>query len=144
MPRQTSVAKAGTVKQAWHHVDAEGKVLGRIDTEIATVLMGKHKPQYTPHVDTGDYVVVTNASKFVLTGKKLQQKQMLSYVYYPSGQKLESYESLMKRRPERIVEFAVTRMLPKTKLGRAMAKKLKVYKGSDRPHQDRKPQPLAL
>jgi large subunit ribosomal protein L13 len=142
MPRQTTVAKTGSVKQAWHHVDADGRVLGRIATQIATVLMGKHKPQYTPHVDCGDFVVVTNADKVVLTGKKLQQKQMLSYVYYPSGQKLESYESLLKRRPERVIEFAVTRMLPKTKLGRAMAKKLKVYKGDKHPHADRELQPL--
>jgi large subunit ribosomal protein L13 len=142
MPRQTSVAKPGSVKQAWHHVDAEGQVLGRIATKIATVLMGKHKPQYTPHVDCGDFVVVTNAEKIVLTGKKAEQKQMLSYVYYPGGQKLESYASLLKRRPERLVEHAITRMLPKTKLGRAMAKKLKVYRGDKHPHTDRELQPL--
>lgn len=144
MPRQTYFAKAGDLQQKWHHVDAQGKVLGRIATEIATVLMGKHRPEYSPQVDCGDYVVVTNAEKVVMTGQKLKQKQMLSYVYYPGGQKLESYESLMKRHPERIVEFAVTRMLPKNKLGRKMAKKLKVYKGDTHPHQAQQLQTLEV
>src|SRR5690554_3458439 len=130
MPRQTYFAKSGDIQQNWHHVDATDKVLGRIATEIATILMGKHRPEYTPHVDCGDYVVVTNAEKIRLTGNKLRDKQMQRFVYYPSGRKTESYESLLKRRPERLIEAAVTRMLPKNKLGRRMAKKLKVYRGA--------------
>lgn len=142
MPRQTYFAKAGDIQQKWHHVDATGKVLGRMATEIASILMGKHRPEYTPHTDCGDYVVVTNAEKVVLTGRKAQQKEMITYVYYPSGQKRESYESLMKRRPQRVVEHAITRMLPKNKLGRHMAKKLKVYKGDAHPHQAQQPNSL--
>jgi len=134
MPRQTSFAKAGDLEPRWHHVDAEGKILGRMATEVATILMGKHRPEYTAHVDCGDFVVITNADKIKLTGRKLEQKQMLSYVYYPSGQKLETYASLMKRRPERVVEFAITRMLPKNRLGRKMARKLKIYVGAQHPH----------
>lgn len=144
MPRQTYFAKAGDVQQKWHHVDADGKVLGRIATEVATILMGKHRPQYTPHVDTGDFVIVTNAAKVKLTGRKAVQKQMLSYVYFPSGQKLETYESLLKRRPEKVVEFAISRMLPKNKLGKHMAKKLKVYAGAEHPHQSQQPAELKV
>jgi large subunit ribosomal protein L13 len=144
MPRQTTLAKVGEIKPKWHHVDAQGKVLGRLATEVAAILMGKHRPQYTPHVDTGDYVIVTNAEKVVMTGKKLQQKQMISYVYYPGGQKRESYESLMNRRPERVVEFAISRMLPKNKLGKHMAKKLKVYRGAEHPHSSQQPAELAV
>lgn len=144
MPRQTTFAKAGDVKKKWHHVDAEGKVLGRIATEVATILMGKHRPEFTPHTDCGDYVIVTNAEKVVLTGRKGQQKEMITYVYYPGGQKRETYDSLMKRLPERVIEHAITRMLPKTKLGRAMATKLKVYKGSEHPHQSQQPATLEI
>src|SRR5438046_2837797 len=109
MPRQTYFAKAGDVQQKWHHIDAEGKVLGRMATQIATILMGKHRPEYTPHCDVGDCVIVTNAEKIVLTGRKAEQKHRITYVYYPSGQKRETYESLMKRHPERVVEIAVAR-----------------------------------
>lgn len=144
MPRQTYFAKSGDIQQNWHHVDATDKVLGRIATEIATILMGKHRPEYTPHVDCGDYVVVTNAEKIRLTGNKLRDKQMQRFVYYPGGLKTESYESLLKRRPERLIEAAVTRMLPKNKLGRRMAKKLKVYRGAEHPHQAQQPQPLNI
>jgi large subunit ribosomal protein L13 len=142
MPRQTYFAKAGDVQQKWHHVDADGKILGRLATEVASILMGKHRPEYTPHCDTGDFVIVTNAAKIKMTGRKAEQKKMLSYVYYPSGQKLETYESLMQRRPQKLVEFAITRMLPKNKLGKAMAKKLKVYVGPDHPHQSQQPAEL--
>lgn len=135
MPRQTKFAKAGDIKPMWHHVDADGKVLGRMATQIATLLMGKHRPEYSPQVDTGDFVIVTNAAKIVLTGRKAQQKQRMTFVYYPSGAKRETYESLLKRRPEKVIEIAVQRMLPKTKLGRAMGKKLKVYAGTEHPHQ---------
>lgn len=142
MPRQTYIAKPDQIKPKWHHVDAQGKVLGRIATRIATVLMGKHRPEFTPHVDCGDYVVVTNAKDVVLTGNKAQQKEMIRYVYYPGGQKRETYESVLRRHPERVVEHAVTRMLPKSKLGRKMAKKLRVYAGPEHPHE--KEQPAAL
>lgn len=135
MPRQTYFAKAGDVQPKWHHVDAEGKILGRMATQIATILMGKHRPEYSPQVDTGDYVIVTNAAKVRLTGRKPQHKERITYVYYPGGQKRESYEALLKRHPERVVEIAVKRMLPKTKLGRAMGMKLKVYAGEEHPHQ---------
>ena len=135
MPRQTYFAKAGDVQPKWHHVDADGKILGRMATQIATILMGKHRPQYSPQVDTGDYVIVTNASKVRLTGRKSQHKERITYVYYPGGQKRETYEALLKRHPERVVEIAVKRMLPKTKLGRAMGMKLKVYAGAEHPHQ---------
>lgn len=144
MPRQTYFAKSGDVTANWHHVDAQGKVLGRISTEIATILMGKHRPEYTPHVDCGDYVVVTNAAGVVMTGRKEEQKMKLHYTGYPGGLKSESYRSLMQRHPERIVEDAVRRMLPKNRLGRQMLKKLKVYAGSEHPHQAQQPEALAL
>ena len=112
-------------------------------TQIASILMGKHRPEYTPHIDTGDFVIVTNAAKVRLTGRKAQHKERITYVYYPGGQKRETYESLLKRHPERVVEIAVQRMLPKTKLGRAMGKKLKVYAGNDHPHQAQQAAPLA-
>lgn len=144
MPRQTYFAKAGDVTATWHHVDAQGKVLGRIATEIATILMGKHRPEYTPHVDCGDYVVVTNAAGVVMTGRKGEQKMKLHYTGYPGGLKSESYDSLMKRHPDRIVEDAVRRMLPKNRLGRQMLSKLKVYAGAEHPHQAQQPAELAL
>lgn len=140
MPRQTTFAKPGEVTKQWHHVDAEGKTLGRMATRIATVLMGKHRPEYTPHVDCGDYVVVTNAEKVTMTGRKMEQKHRLRYSGYPGGLKAETYASVQQRRPEVLIEDAVRRMLPKTRLGRQMFKKLKVYAGTDHPHtQDLKP-----
>jgi len=144
MPRQTYFAKAGDVTPRWHHVDAQGKVLGRMATEIATVLMGKHRPEYTPHVDCGDYVVVTNAAGVVLTGRKAEQKYALRYSGYPGGLKRQSYGELLSKHPERLVENAVRRMLPKNRLGRKMLKKLKVYAGEDHPHHAQQPEPLTL
>lgn len=144
MPRQTYFAKAGDVTAKWHHVDAQDKVLGRIATEIATILMGKHRPEYTPHVDCGDYVVVTNAAGVVLTGRKDEHKVKLSYSGYPGGLKAESYRSLRERHPERLVEDAVRRMLPKNRLGRQMIKKLKVYAGAEHPHHAQQPADLAI
>ncbi len=143
MPRQTYFAKAGDVKQSWYHVDAEGKILGRIATQIATTLMGKHRPEYTPHVDCGDFVVVTNAEKIVLTGKKAEQKQRLTYSGYPGGLKSHSYAEILEKHPERIIENAVRRMLPKNRLGRQMLSKLKVYGGPDHPHHAQQPEPMA-
>ncbi len=134
MPRQTTMMKKSDVKPRWHHVDADGRILGRLATQIASILMGKHRPQYTPHVDTGDYVIVTNAAKVRMTGRKLQQKEMARYVYYPSGRKTQTYEAVLEKHPERLIEHAVTRMLPKNRLGRDMARKLRVYAGDDHPH----------
>ncbi len=142
MPRQTYFAKTGDVKPQWRHVDAEGQVLGRLATRIAVVLMGKHRPTYTPHVDGGDYVIVTNAGKIVLTGRKAEQKMRLHYSGYPGGLKAESYGSLLERRPRVVVEQAVRRMLPKTILGRRMFRKLKVYGGPEHPHHAQQPVPL--
>ena len=142
MPRQTTFAKSTDVNRSWHHVDADGHILGRMATEIATILMGKHRPDYTPHVDTGDFVVVTNAAGVKLTGRKPEQKTRKTYSGYPGGLKEEAYGALLERRPELVVEEAVRRMLPKNRLGRQMIKKLKVYSGSDHPHTAQNPQPL--
>ncbi len=142
MPRQTTFAKQGEVEPQWYHVDAEGQTLGRMATTIATYLMGKNKPQWTPHVLTGDFIVVTNAEKVVLTGKKLEQKTQLVYSGYPGGLKAHKYSTMIETQPERIVEQAVRRMLPKTKLGRDMFRRLKVYSGSAHPHTNQKPMQL--
>ena len=144
MPRQTTFIKAGDLTPGWHLVDAEGKVLGRMSTVIATILMGKHRPEYTPHVDGGDYVIVTNASKIVLTGRKAEQKMKRSYSGYPGGLKERSFGEVLARHPERLVEDAVRRMLPKSRLGRRMLGKLKVYAGPDHPHHAQRPEPLPL
>jgi len=142
MPRQTYFAKAGDVTPRWHHLDADGRVMGRIATEIATILMGKHRPEYTPHVDCGDFVVVTNCEKVLLTGRKAQQKVKTTYSGYPGGLKTRTYAQLLQRHPERLMEDAVRRMLPKNRLGRQMLKKLKVYAGPDHPHHAQQPAPL--
>jgi len=142
--RQTYYAKNGEITQEWRHVDVEGMRLGRMATEVATVLMGKHRPEYTPHVDTGDFVIITNADKIVMTGKKAEQKMKNSFSGYPGGQTSRSYADLMKYKPEFIVEDAVRRMLPKSRLGRQMLKKLKVYKGDTHPHQAQNPTPLEI
>ncbi len=139
MPRQTYFAKAGDVTPVWRQVDAEGQVLGRLSVRIATILMGKHRPQYTPHVDCGDFVIVTNAQKIVLTGRKAEQKTRMRFSGYPGGLKAETYGSLLKRRPQVVLENSVRRMLPKSKLGRKMLSKLKVYAGPDHPHQAQQP-----
>lgn len=138
------VAKTGAVDQAWHHVDATDQVLGRLAVKIATVLMGKHKPTYTPHVDTGDFVVVTNAHKVRLTGNKADTMVYPRYSYYPGGYKETPYQRVMERHPERIISEAVRRMLPKNALGRRMFKKLKVYAADTHPHQAQEPQPWAF
>ena len=139
MPRQTYFAKAGDVTPVWRQVDAQGQILGRLSVRIATILMGKHRPQYTPHVDCGDFVIVTNAQKIVLTGRKAEQKTRMRYSGYPGGLKAETYGSLLKRRPQVVLENSVRRMLPKSKLGRKMLAKLKVYAGPDHPHQAQQP-----
>ncbi|MFP4029344.1 MAG: 50S ribosomal protein L13 [Candidatus Brocadiia bacterium] len=126
----------------WYHVDAEGKVLGRMASEIAVRLMGKDRPEYTPHVDTGAYVVVTNAGKVKLTGKKLTDKMYARYSGYSGGRKEISAEQMLKDHPEDVIRLAVKRMLPRTKLGRKMLKKLKIYTGPEHPHTYHKPEPL--
>jgi large subunit ribosomal protein L13 len=132
--RQTWVAKNGEVAKGWHQVDATGVPLGRLATEVATVLMGKHRPEYTPHVDTGEFVIVLNASQVGLTGKKGAQKLRMRWSGYPGGLKAETYDSVRERAPEKLIEDAVRRMLPKNRLGRHMLTKLKVYSGTEHPH----------
>lgn len=138
------MAKKDQVEQKWLLVDAEGAILGRMAAKIAPILMGKSKPTYTPHVDTGDYVIVVNAEKVRLTGKKAQTKEYDYYTQYPGGHKYVSFAEMMARKPERVVELAVRRMMPKNKLGRKMMKKLKVYRGSEHEHQAQKPEKIEL
>jgi large subunit ribosomal protein L13 len=140
---KTYVAKPRELPQRWWVVDATDKVVGRLAVDIAVVLMGKHRPTYTPHVDTGDYVIVINAEKIRFTGKKWQQKTYDWYTGY-QGLRSETAEHLRSRKPEKIVAEAVRRMLPKHKLGFKMLKKLKVYAGTDHPHQAQLPEPLEL
>jgi len=142
--QKTWVAKPKEVEGRWWLVDAKGKVLGRLASQIAKILMGKHKPEYTPHVDTGDYVVVINADKVVLTGKKWKEKIYYWHTGWPGGLRQMTAEEMLKKHPERLIYLAVKRMLPKNKLGRKMLKKLKVYAGDSHPHQAQKPQPLEL
>jgi len=132
------------VPRKWYIVDAENKVLGRLATEIATILRGKHKPIYTPHVDTGDYIIVVNADKVTLTGDKWSQKLYRWHTGFPGGLREVPAEKLVQRRPERLLELAVRGMLPKTKLGRAMLRKLKVYAAPTHPHAAQQPEPLEL
>jgi len=131
-------------KPQWHHVDASGQILGRMANKIAVLLMGKHRPTYTQNVDTGDFVVVTNVEKLVVSGRKSEQKLYLSFSDYPGGQRKENFASLQKRLPEKILMLAVRRMLPKNKIGRHMLTKLKMYKGGEHPHAAQKPQPFAI
>jgi len=144
LTQRSYLAKPTEVTRKWYVVDATGKVLGRLASQIAVILMGKHKPTYTPHVDTGDYVVVVNAEKVRLTGKKLDQEFHDWYTHYPGGRKVISMRRLLEKHPEWVIELAVRRMLPKNKLGRQMFKKLKVYAGPTHPHAAQKPEPLDL
>ncbi len=140
---KTYMAKPGEVQQRWWLVDATDQVVGRLATDIAMVLMGKHRPTYTPHVDTGDFVVVVNAEKVVFTGRKWDQKVYTRYTGYP-GLKTEKAAEIRDRVPERILREAVRRMLPKNRLGRKMISKLKIYAGPDHPHQAQQPEPRPL
>ena len=142
--KTTYMAKPGEVVAKWHVVDAEGKVLGRLATRIATLIMGKHRPQYTPHVLCGDFVVVVNAEKVKLTGNKWDTKEYKYYSGYPHGQKIRPAREMVKRHPELLVQEAVRRMLPKGQLGRKMNTRLKVYAGAEHPHGAQKAQPLDL
>jgi large subunit ribosomal protein L13 len=132
--------KPGDVTRAWHVIDAEDVVLGRLATEVATLLRGKHKPTYAPHVDTGDFVIIVNAGKVALTGNKREQKFAYRHSGYPGGLRKRAFGELLDTRPERLVEKVVKGMLPKNKLGRAQAKKLKVYAGPEHPHAAQQPQ----
>jgi large subunit ribosomal protein L13 len=138
---KTYLAKPGELTAQWWVVDADGKVVGKLATQIAMILMGKHRPSYTPHVDTGDSVIVVNAEKVVFTGDKWETKTYASFSGY-TGQKIETAGTRLKRKPELILREAVRRMLPKNKLARHMLDKLKIYAGPDHPHQAQNPSPL--
>lgn len=140
----TKFVKAADVDRKWYLVDAEGKTLGRLSTEIATVLMGKNKPTYTPSMDTGDFVVVINAEKVELTGNKWRDKFYRYHTGHPGGLKEIRYSELVQRKPEKLIELAVKGMLPKSKLGRAQIKKLKVYAGAEHPHEAQQPETLEI
>lgn len=139
---KTYMAKKDEVKQDWLHIDATDQVVGRLASRIAMILMGKHKPTYTAHIDTGDFVVVTNAEKVCFTGKKWEQKKYYHHTQYPGGLVEESADKIIEEHPERILEAAVKRMLPKTKMGRKMFKKLKVYAGAEHNHSAQQPKDL--
>jgi len=138
------MARPLEVERKWYVVDAEGKTLGRLATEIARILRGKNKPQYTPHVDVGDFVVVVNADKVVVTGRKAEQKVYRRHSGYPGGMKETSYEQMLERRPTEILRKAVYGMMPKTRLARQQFKKLKVYAGPEHPHAAQNPQNLEV
>lgn len=137
---RTYVAKREEVERKWYVIDATDKHLGRLAVQVARILTGKHKPTYTPHVDTGDFVVVVNAEKIALTGKKLEQSKIYKYSGYPGGLKERTYGEVLKRQPSRLIERVVWGMLPKTKLGRAMYTKMKVYAGPAHPHAAQQPE----
>ncbi len=140
----TPFPSSKTIEREWHLVDAEGQVLGRLATRIATMLMGKHKPGYTPFLDCGDHVVVVNAEKIVLTGNKMNDKIYYRHTGYPGGIKEARARRVMREHPTRILESAVRGMVPKTKLGRQMLTKLRVYAGPEHPHEAQQPQPYSL
>ena len=140
----TSMPKESEIQRKWFVVDAQGQVLGRLATRVATILRGKHKPIFSPHLDVGDHVVVINAEKVQLTGRKLKNKQYRWHTGYIGGLKEVSAETMLRTHPDRVIEWAVEGMLPKNRLGRAMAKKLKVYRGAEHPHEAQQPQPLEV
>lgn len=142
--QKTYSMKASEIDKKWYVVDAEGKVLGRLATEIASILRGKKKPGFTPHLDMGDNVIVINAEKVLLTGRKSEEKEYFSHSGYPGGEKFTNIRKIMKEKPEFVIETAVKGMLPKNRLGRKIAGNLKVYAGGEHPHQAQKPEVLAL
>src|SRR5687767_14551075 len=144
MPAKTWTAKPGEVTRDWYVVDAEGKTLGRLATQIADTLRGKRKPAYTPHVDVGDFVVVVNAEKIAVTGQKLHEKIYYRHSGYPGGLKKRTLNDMLERRPEEVIRLAVRGMLPKNRLARKQLTKLKVYAGPDHPHAAQKPQKLEI
>jgi large subunit ribosomal protein L13 len=139
---KTYTVKPGDVQPAWHVVDAAGQVLGRLSSQVAQILRGKHKPQYSPHVDTGDFVVIVNAGKILLTGNKADQKTYFRHTGYPQGARTVTYRMAMAKDPSWVIQHAVKGMLPHNRLGREMIKKLKVYNGSEHPHAAQKPAEL--
>jgi large subunit ribosomal protein L13 len=141
---KTYTVRKGDIKREWYVVDAQGKTLGRLASEIAKILRGKHKPIYVPHLDCGDYVIVVNAEKVRVTGKKLDQKFYYRHSGYPGGLKSINLRGQLQKHPTRVLEAAVRGMLPKNRLGRAMIKKLKVYAGDSHPHQAQQPKALEL
>lgn len=140
----TYMAKAGELPQRWFLIDAADKVVGRLAVQIATILRGKHRPEYTPHQDTGEFVIVVNAEKVKFTGKKWQTKTYQAYSHYPGGLKIVSAQEVRSRHPERILQTAVRRMMPRNRLGRKQMAKLKIYAGPDHPHQAQKPEELKI
>ena len=142
--QKTWTATPSNIERKWYVVDAEGMVLGRLASQVAAILRGKNKPTFTPHFDTGDYVIVVNADKVVLTGNKEDQKEYKRYSGYTGGLKITKFKDMKATHPERIVEHAIVGMLPHNKLGRAMAKKLRVYAGSDHGHEAQFPEALDL
>jgi len=141
---RTYSPKPGEVTRTWHVIDAEDVVLGRLATHVATLLRGKHKPTFAPHVDTGDFVIIINAGKVALTGNKRDQKFAYRHSGYPGGLRKRSFGELLDSRPDRLLEKVVKGMLPKNKLGRAQGKKLKVYAGPDHPHAAQQPKPFEI
>jgi len=142
--RTTYMAKPNEVERKWYVIDAEGQTLGRLASEAAALIRGKHKPQFTPHVDIGDFVIVINADKVVLTGKKLQQKKYYRHSQYPGGLKTTTAGEMLNKKPARLIELAVHGMLPKNKLGHQLKTKLKVYAGAEHPHAAQKPEVYQL
>jgi large subunit ribosomal protein L13 len=141
---KTHVVRAGEVERRWVHVDADGLVLGRLATRVADILRGKHKPTFTPYLDLGDFVVVTNCARVKMTGRKPEQRRYVKYSGYPGGLKSQSLRELFEKRPEEVVYRAVRGMLPHTKLGRAQIRKLHVFAGAEHPHQAQKPETRQL
>ena len=141
---KTYLAKKSEITADWYCVDADGEILGRLAVQVAKLLMGKHKPIYTPNVDCGDFVVITNASKVRLTGNKAQTKTYERYSYHPGGRKVIPFATMIQRHPDRVIRQAVRLMMPKNKLARQMLSKLKIYNGQDHPHAAQKPQPFEL
>ena len=142
--KRTFSARPATVERRWYVVDAANRPLGRLASEVASRLRGKHKPEFTPHVDTGDYIVIINAAQVAVTGNKRNQKMYYRHSGYPGGMKSLTFDKLMEKAPERAIELAVKGMLPKGPLGRAMYRKLKVYAGTEHKHASQQPEPLSF
>lgn len=141
---KTYTVKAGEIERRWYVIDAENRILGRLASDIARVLRGKHKPIYSPHLDTGDFVVVVNAGKVSLTGRKAEQKSYFRHTGYMGGEKFIPFRRMLEKHPERVIELAVKGMLPKNALGRQMFEKLRVYPGAEHPHQAQQPEPFTF
>jgi large subunit ribosomal protein L13 len=141
---KTYSVKAGEIERHWYVVDARGKILGRLATEVARILRGKHKPIYTPHLDTGDFVVVVNADQIELSGRKADQKMYFRHSGYMGGERFIPFRRMLDKHPERVIELAVKGMLPKNALGRQMRSKLRVYRGAEHPHQAQQPETLNI